>query len=145
MPVGHTTDYLVNLRDKLQHLPSLADADGQYLIQQTGQTMELVEYAPPTPTEVNSGWEQMPFSLAPGETQIVQLAVSPPVPFSKIISSEIEMTNAQGLDMALAAFISAYSAETSDSTLCNGVDFAVTNIGEESTLVDYIIRFRYWV
>lgn len=41
IPVGHTTEYPANLRDKLQHLPDLADADGRYSIQQAGTQMSL--------------------------------------------------------------------------------------------------------
>lgn len=41
MPVGHETWYPANLRDKLQHLPNLAGADGEYIIQQTGSQMTL--------------------------------------------------------------------------------------------------------
>lgn len=42
VPVGHDTKYPANLRDKVQHLPSLADADGTYAIQQAGTQMSLV-------------------------------------------------------------------------------------------------------
>ena len=43
IPVGHETKYPSNLRDKLQHLPSLsANGDGTYAIQQTGSQMSLV-------------------------------------------------------------------------------------------------------
>lgn len=54
VPVGHKTRYPANLRDKLQHLPSLASADGTYLIKQTGKQMSLVQMPavfPETPTE----------------------------------------------------------------------------------------------
>ena len=54
VPVGHNTRYPANLRDKLQHLPSLASADGTYLIQQSGKQMSLVHMPavfPDTPTE----------------------------------------------------------------------------------------------
>ena len=54
VPVGHKTRYSANLRDKLQHLPSLASADGTYLIQQSGKQMSLVHMPavfPDTPTE----------------------------------------------------------------------------------------------
>lgn len=54
VPVGHKTRYPANLRDKLQHLPSLANADGTYLIQQSGKQMSLVYMPavfPETPTE----------------------------------------------------------------------------------------------
>lgn len=43
IPVGHNTKYMANLRDKLQHLPNLADGDGEYIVKQTGTQMELVE------------------------------------------------------------------------------------------------------
>ena len=52
--VGHKTRYPANLRDKLQHLPSLANADGTYMIQQSGKQMSLVHMPavfPDTPTE----------------------------------------------------------------------------------------------
>ena len=42
IPVGHTTRYTANLRDKLQHLPSMADEDGTYAVSQSGTTMSLV-------------------------------------------------------------------------------------------------------
>lgn len=43
IPVGHITQYPANLRDKLQHLPSLGNSgDGVYHIQQTGTQMTLV-------------------------------------------------------------------------------------------------------
>lgn len=54
VPVGHSTRYPANLRDKLQHLPSLASADGTYLIQQSGKQMSLIHMPavfPDTPTE----------------------------------------------------------------------------------------------
>lgn len=41
LPVGHLTRYPANLRDKLQHLPSPAETDGEYIIQQTGNQMTL--------------------------------------------------------------------------------------------------------
>lgn len=41
VPVGHNTRYPANLRDKLQHLPNLADNDGAYLIRQTNKQMSL--------------------------------------------------------------------------------------------------------
>lgn len=43
IPVGHVTQYLANLRDKLQHLPDLAEADGDYIIRQSNNQMVLVE------------------------------------------------------------------------------------------------------
>lgn len=54
VPVGHKTRYPANLRDKLQHLPDLASADGTYLIKQTGKQMSLIHMPavfPDTPTE----------------------------------------------------------------------------------------------
>lgn len=41
VPVGHNTRYPDNLRDKLQHLPSLAGADGYYMISQQNNSMSL--------------------------------------------------------------------------------------------------------
>ena len=54
VPVGHKTRYPANLRDKLQHLPSLASADGTYMIQQSGKQMSLIHMPaafPDAPTE----------------------------------------------------------------------------------------------
>lgn len=45
IPVGHETRYPANLRDKLQHLPGLAEEDGEYVVQQDGQQMTLVPLA----------------------------------------------------------------------------------------------------
>jgi hypothetical protein len=41
VPVGHETRYPANLRDKLQHLPDLADDDGYYMIGQSNKQMHL--------------------------------------------------------------------------------------------------------
>lgn len=41
VPVGHNTRYPANLRDKLQHLPDLADDDGYYMIGQNNKQMHL--------------------------------------------------------------------------------------------------------
>lgn len=46
IPVGHTTLYQANLRDKLQHLPEPAESDGTYLIAQTNGEMSLTQYVP---------------------------------------------------------------------------------------------------
>lgn len=52
IPVGHETRYPANLRDKLQHLPDLADADGYYMIQQSNNDMSLVLFRiPQAPSE----------------------------------------------------------------------------------------------
>lgn len=48
MPVGHITEYPANLRDKLQHLPDLAETDGIYVIVQIGARMVLVPLITPT-------------------------------------------------------------------------------------------------
>ena len=42
IPCGHDTEYMANLRDKLQHLPNPADANGDYIIRQTNGQMALV-------------------------------------------------------------------------------------------------------
>ena len=42
LPPQAEARFPANLRDKLQHLPSLADSDGQYLIKQTGSGMKLI-------------------------------------------------------------------------------------------------------
>lgn len=44
VPVGHETFYQANLRDKLQNLPVNANADGLYLVKQTGNKQELIAY-----------------------------------------------------------------------------------------------------
>lgn len=51
VPVGHNTEYPANLRDKLQHLPDLADNDGYYVIQQSNKQMYLTHFRiPQAPT-----------------------------------------------------------------------------------------------
>lgn len=42
VPVGHYTEYMANLRDKLQHLPDLASVNGDYIVRQVGTNMSLV-------------------------------------------------------------------------------------------------------
>lgn len=53
--VGHETKYMQNLRDKLQHLPNLADSDGAYMIQQTGTQMTLVLFRIPKAENLADG------------------------------------------------------------------------------------------
>lgn len=42
IPVGHYTEYPANLRDKLQHMPGLAERDGDYVIRQTEKQLSLI-------------------------------------------------------------------------------------------------------
>lgn len=49
MPVGHETFYQANNADKLDHLPFPADADGDYIIHQSGKTMTLKATSSPLP------------------------------------------------------------------------------------------------
>ena len=53
IPVGHTTKYMANLRDKLQHLPDLADTDGDYVVRQTTGQMALVPFPIPAAPETD--------------------------------------------------------------------------------------------
>ena len=51
VPVGHNTQYPANLRDKLQHLPNMADSDGYYMISQQNKQMSLEVFRiPKAPT-----------------------------------------------------------------------------------------------
>ena len=50
VPVGHYTEYLPNLRDKLQALPDAAGSNGTYVIEQTGGQMALTPLT--TPKEI---------------------------------------------------------------------------------------------
>lgn len=43
-PVGHESNYLPNLRDKLQNLPANANTDGYYIVKQTGAQQTLTAY-----------------------------------------------------------------------------------------------------
>lgn len=59
VPVGHETFYQANLRDKLQNLPANANADGLYLVKQTGNKQELIAYTaedelPASPAETGT-------------------------------------------------------------------------------------------
>ena len=49
IPVGHITQYPPNLRDKLQHLPNLAEDGVSYLIRQENDYMHLEVYENPLP------------------------------------------------------------------------------------------------
>lgn len=52
VPVGHNTEYPANLRDKIQHLPDLADNDGYYVIKQASKKMSLEPFRiPKAPSE----------------------------------------------------------------------------------------------
>jgi hypothetical protein len=55
VPVGHKTRYPANLRDKLQHLPNLADNDGYYVVQQTDKQMSLVQFRIPQAPTTSDG------------------------------------------------------------------------------------------
>lgn len=49
IPVGHNSKYLANLRDKLQHLPDLADeGNGNYVVAQSGSQLALTPLVIPT-------------------------------------------------------------------------------------------------
>lgn len=48
IPVGHESQYMANLRDKLQHLPDLASANGTYVIAQSNSQMTLTPLTTPT-------------------------------------------------------------------------------------------------
>ena len=74
IPVGHTTEYPANLRDKLQHLPDLADADGRYSIQQTGTQMSLT---PDTaPGRLNALEAKLPDPPSTDGTYTLQVVVA---------------------------------------------------------------------
>lgn len=48
VPVGHNSQYMANLRDKLQHLPDLASGNGTYVITQANSQMTLTPLTTPT-------------------------------------------------------------------------------------------------
>lgn len=48
VPVGHNSQYMNNLRDKLQHLPDLASSNGTYVITQANSQMTLTPLTTPT-------------------------------------------------------------------------------------------------
>lgn len=64
IPVGHETFYQANLRDKLQNLPANANADGLYLVKQTGNKQELIAYTPE---------DELPASPAETGTYVLKL------------------------------------------------------------------------
>lgn len=53
VPIGHETRYPSNLRDKLQHLPNLAENDGYYMISQTNKQMSLELFRIPKAPSTN--------------------------------------------------------------------------------------------
>lgn len=59
IPVGHLTKYLANLRDKLQHLPDMAGADGDYIVRQTGAMMSLVPHVGALPAAPSADGEYL--------------------------------------------------------------------------------------
>ena len=48
IPVGHYTEYMQNLRDKLQHMPDLASGNGTYVIIQSNNELSLTPLTTPT-------------------------------------------------------------------------------------------------
>ena len=83
IPVGHQTRYPANLRDKLQHLPDLADNDGYYMIGQTNKQMHLELFRiPKAPT-------------SPDGTYVLQATVSGGTPTYTWVdpNAESEVTN----------------------------------------------------
>ena len=59
VPVGHRTFYQQNLRDKLQHLPDLADSDGTYLIHQSSSKMSLTPVNMAEYAKVNGSYDDL--------------------------------------------------------------------------------------
>lgn len=56
VPVGHSTKYMSNLRDKLQHLPDLAASDGDYMIHQANGQMTLTPSSLPAAPSQNGNY-----------------------------------------------------------------------------------------
>ena len=56
VPVGHSTKYMSNLRDKLQHLPDLAASDGDYVIHQANGQMTLTPSVLPAAPSQNGNY-----------------------------------------------------------------------------------------
>lgn len=144
IPVGHNTEYMAtNLRNKLQSLPEPSSmGDGQYLIQQTNDQMSLSTYIPPTPTEQTT---TDTITIPAGGYEVVQFDGIVDIPFSKVISSEIELDSGQGDYAPLVPYILAYSVSPTDESKCTGVVYVIHNVGEQDALVNYIIHFRYWL
>ena len=71
IPVGCNIRYPQNLRDKLQHLPDMAESDGDYIIRQDGTSMALVplpEELPPLPQ--NDGTYKLSLTISSGEATL---------------------------------------------------------------------------
>jgi hypothetical protein len=66
IPVGSNTFYPANLRDKLQHLPDLASADGYYMIQQINNEMSLVLFRIPQASGLADGTYTLKATVASG-------------------------------------------------------------------------------
>ena len=66
IPVGSNTLYPANLRDKLQHLPDLASADGYYMIQQSNNEMSLVLFRIPQASGLADGTYTLKATVASG-------------------------------------------------------------------------------
>jgi hypothetical protein len=76
VPVGHITEYPQNLRDKLQHLPSLADSDGYYLVQQVGKQMSLIAFHIPRATGLEDGTYTLKATVSNGTPTYIWVAES---------------------------------------------------------------------
>ena len=69
IPVGHETLYQANLRDKVQNLPDNADADGDYIVRQSGSKQSLV---PLVQTIKNAGAAFVPQTVTSGTAITVE-------------------------------------------------------------------------
>ena len=80
IPVGHVTQYQANLRDKLQHLPNLADGDGTYIINQQNSQMSLQAFSPDFKADINGTYEDM--TVGNAEQLVASVGVEDKVPYN---------------------------------------------------------------
>ena len=82
IPVGHESQYLADLRGKLQHLPNLAPANGLYGIRQTGTQMELEEIGSTIDhkADIDGNYEDM--TVGNAEQLVATVGIQDEVPYN---------------------------------------------------------------
>lgn len=82
IPVGHESQYLADLRGKLQHLPNLAPANGLYGIRQTGTQMELEEVGSTIDhkADIDGNYEDM--TVGNAEQLVATVGIEDEVPYN---------------------------------------------------------------
>ena len=139
IPVGHITQYVVNLRDKLQHLPFLAKEDGDYFVNQTGTQMKLkkvegyyedlvVGVADNLSTDIRTN-DQTPYlfrtsggSVDIGDREYINSVVGGTIVWNQLVYGVVQMSETYGITRTK---VNDYTVRVS-GTSTNSTSFTLT-------------------